>query len=100
MSETLVKTKCGCVIRGGFHTFDYLVHTVEITGNGGGLVDAIDVRADSPDCAIGATRTEFTRRGVNWERWHFEAIGCNQARAYCCAARNPCGICKGRQAAA
>ncbi|MFF4815244.1 hypothetical protein ACFY2K_11710 [Kitasatospora sp. NPDC001309] len=97
-TDTLVKKKCGCTVRGGFHTWEYRVYTVEVIGNGGGLVDTVDVRADGPECAVGAVRAELSKRGVKWERynWFFQPIGYSTARASCCPARNPCDACQKR----
>ncbi|MFJ7907466.1 hypothetical protein [Kitasatospora sp. NPDC096204] len=96
MSETLVKTDCGCVVRGGFHTFDYEIYTVEVQDRFGGFVRNLDVIATSDESAIAAARGELHRRKLDPERsgWGFESIGFLTARASCCITRNRCLPCQ------
>ncbi|MGW3232507.1 hypothetical protein [Kitasatospora sp. NPDC001095] len=96
MSETLVKASCGCVIRGGFHTHEYRIYTVEVQDRSGGFVRNLDVIATGDDSAVAAARDGLIRRKLDPERngWQFESIGFLTARASCCITRNRCLPCR------
>lgn len=94
MPDTLITSACGCVIRGGIHTYETKVFTVEVHDSHGDYVHLMDVDASDDRAAErSAWLIMLNRMGTRVKGWGFDSIGFAVMRKSCCKAAHPCRIC-------
>ncbi len=98
MSDTLIKTPCGCVVRGNRHTWDYRQYTVEIRNGYGVILQTVGVPANDDEHAEALVKQQGSRGGVRLRpaSWTYHSIGHKIMRGQCCTDARPCTGCMNR----
>ncbi|MFJ9771850.1 hypothetical protein ACIRVF_11450 [Kitasatospora sp. NPDC101157] len=98
MSDTLIKTPCGCTVRGNRHTWDYRQYTVEIRDIYGLAVRTVEVPANDDVHAesLVAQRGYAGNVRVYPASWTYHSIGYATMRGECCTDSRICTGCMNR----